>query len=132
MKIQAYLSFSGQCQEAFNFYKSIFGGEIINRQTYEDQKMDIPEQYRNKLQHAELKGKGFHIMGYDASPDTPITHGTNIQMSVDLDDKEKGEDFFRKISSQGKIQTEYQKTSWGAHYGRATDQFGINWMVNAK
>lgn len=132
MKIQAYLSFKGQCQEAFDFYKSIFGGEIINIQTYEDQKMDIPEHYRNKLQHAELKGNGFHIMGYDASPDTPITHGTNIQMSVDLDDKEKGEDFFKKISGKGKIQTEYQKTSWGAHCGRITDQFGINWMVNAK
>lgn len=132
MKIQAYLSFSGQCQEAFDFYKSIFGGEIINRQTYEDQKMDIPEHYRNKLQHAELKGNGFHIMGYDASPDTPITDGTNIQMSVDLGDKEKGEDFFKKITRKGKIQTEYQKTSWGAYYGRVTDQFGINWMVNAK
>lgn len=82
MKIQAYLSFNGQCQQAFDFYQSLFGGEIINRQTYEDQKIDIPEQYRNKMQHAELKGKGFHIMGYDASPDTPITNGTNVQMSI--------------------------------------------------
>ena len=132
MKIQAYLSFSGQCQQAFDYYKSIFGGEVVNRQTYENQEIDIPEHFRNKLQHAELKGNGFHIMGYDASPDTPITNGTNIQMSMDLGDKEKGKDIFKKLSDAGKIQTEFQETNWGAHYGRVTDQFGINWMINVK
>ncbi|GGE44297.1 VOC family protein [Psychroflexus planctonicus] len=132
MKIQAYLSFNGQCQQAFDFYQSLFGGEIINRQTYENQKIDIPEQYRNKLQHAELKGKGFHIMGYDASPDTPITNGTNVQMSIDFDNHEKAKEIFKHLAASGKIQTDFQKTSWGAHFGRITDQFGIGWMINAK
>ncbi len=132
MKIQAYLSFKGQCQEALDFYQSIFGGEIINRQTYDNQKMDIPDHYRNKLQHAELKGKGFHIMGYDASPDTPITNGTNVQMSIDLENEEKGKELFEALGKSGKVHTEFQKTNWGAYYGRITDQYGINWMINAK
>lgn len=132
MNIQAYLSFNGNCQEAFDFYQSIFGGKIINRQTYEDKTLDIPEHYRSKLQHAELMGKGFHIMGYDASPDTPITDGTNIQMSVDLDSEEKGEEVFNALVKGGKVHAKYQKTSWGAYYGRLTDKFGFNWMINAK
>lgn len=132
MKIQSYLSFKGQCQEALSFYQTIFGGEIINKQTYEDKKIDIPEHYRTKLQHAELKGKGFHIMGYDASPDTPVTDGTNIQMSADLENEEKGKELFKALGKGGKVHTEFQKTSWGAYYGRITDQYGINWMINAK
>ena len=132
MKIQAYLSFKGNCQKALDYYQSIFGGKIVNRQDYSDEKIDIPEHYRNKLQHAELKGDGFHIMAYDASPDTPITDGTNIQMSIDLENEEKAKNVFHDLANQGKIQTEFQKTNWGAHYGRVTDQFGINWMINAK
>lgn len=132
MQIQSYLSFSGQCQEALDFYQSIFGGEIINRQTYEHQHTDIPEHYRTKLQHAELKGKGFHIMGYDASPDTPITQGTNIQMSIDMKGKQEAKTIFETLGKDGKIHTEFQNTDWGAYYGRLTDVFGIQWMVNAK
>ena len=132
MQIQSYLSFSGQCQEAFNFYQSIFGGEIINRQTYEGKRIDIPDHFRNKLQHAELKGDGFHIMGYDATPDTPITQGTNIQMSIDLKDKEKAENIFKSLSKEGTTHTEFQKTNWDAYYARLTDIYGIQWMINAK
>lgn len=132
MKIQSYLSFRGQCQEALNFYKSLFGGEIINTQTYEGQEIDIPEDYRQKLQHAELKGSGFHIMAYDASPDTPITDGTNIQMSIDMENDQKAKKMFDELSKNGKVHANFQKTNWGAYYGRLSDQFGIEWMVNSK
>jgi PhnB protein len=132
MKIQSYLSFKGNCQEALNYYQNVFGGEVINRQTYEESNIDIPGNYRNKLQHAELKGNGFHIMGYDASPDTPITDGTNIQMSIDLESEDKGKSLFNELAKGGKVHTPFQKTNWDANYGRITDQFGINWMINAK
>lgn len=132
MKIQSYLTFTGECQQALNFYKNIFGGTIHNRETYEDKEIDIPENYRDKLQHAELKGNGFHIMAYDAAPDTPVTNGTNVQLGVDLNDEKEAEDTFNQLSKGGKVHTPFQKTSWGALYGRCTDQFGINWMVNCK
>lgn len=132
MRIQAYLAFEGNCKEAFNFYQSIFGGRIINRQTYQDEILDIPEHYRDKLQHAELLGDGFHIMGNDASPNAQVTTGTNIQMSIDLDDKDKGQKVFDALLKDGKLLAKYQKTSWGAYYGRLTDKYGFNWMINAK
>lgn len=132
MNVQAYLSFRGNCEEALNFYKECLGGDIINRQTYEDKKIDIPGDYRQKLQHAELKGKNVHFMAYDASPDTPLNSGNQIQMSVDLESMEKTEQLFNRLSEGGQVNTPLQKTSWNAYYGRCKDKYGIHWMVNCK
>ncbi|MDW5288301.1 VOC family protein [Formosa sp. PL04] len=131
MNVQAYFAFQGNCQEALNFYRDIFNAEILNKQTYKDSKVDVPSTYREKLQHAELKGKGIHIMAYDASPDTPINHGNQIHMSVDLNSKEDAEALFGKLSDNGKIHHEFREREWG-YFGRCSDQFGINWMVNSK
>tara|TARA_R110002050_G_scaffold98419_1_gene204611 strand:- start:358 stop:759 length:402 start_codon:yes stop_codon:yes gene_type:complete len=132
MRIEAYLAFKGNCQEAFNFYKDIFGGEIKNIETYEDKAIDIPDIYRAKWQHAELLGKNFTILGYDASPDTPLTDGTNMHLGVDMDSADEAKNTFEQLSKAGKVHTSFQKTSWGAQYGRCTDKYGINWMINYK
>ena len=130
MKVQSYLAFNGNCQEALNFYGELFNAEIQNRVSYEDKKIDVPSSYRNKLQHAELKGKGVHFMAYDASPDTPINHGNQIHMSVDLQDSDKAENLFNELSKGGQVHHDFREREWG-HFGRCTDRFGINWMVNA-
>lgn len=132
MNINAYLAFKGNCEEAMKFYSNCLGGEIINTQSYKDSSMDIPESYRNKLEHAELKGKGFHIMGYDASPDRPLNNGNKIHLSIDLNDEERAEELFNKFSESGIINHSFQKKDWGAMYGRCTDKFGIHWMINCK
>jgi len=129
MKVQAYLSFKGNCQEALNFYADLFDGKVINRQTYEDKEIDIPSNYRDKLQHAELKGNNVHFMAYDASPDTPLNNGNQMYMSIDASNKNEGQDLFDKLSSQGKIHHNYREREWG-YFGRCTDKYGINWMVN--
>lgn len=130
MKVQSYLAFNGNCQEALNFYGDLFNAEVQNRISYEDKKIDVPSSYRNKLQHAELKGKGVHFMAYDASPDTPINHGNQIHMSVDLQDTEEAENLFNELSKGGQVHHNFREREWG-HFGRCTDRFGINWMVNA-
>lgn len=132
MKVQPYLAFKGECNNALEFYQSVLGGNIVNKQTYNDVEADIPESYRNKLQHAELKGDGFHLMAYDASPDTPLTNGTNVNISIDVDDKQKASDLFDKLSKNGSVHTPFQKMSWDGHYGRCSDQYNISWMVNYK
>jgi PhnB protein len=129
MNVQAYLAFGGNCQEALNFYSKLFNAKIINRQTYQDKKIDVPSSFRQKLQHAELKGKGLHFMAYDASPDTPINHGNQINMSVDLKDKNHAEEIFNELSDGGQIHHNFMKREWG-YFGRCTDRYGINWMVN--
>ncbi|MEH6704650.1 VOC family protein [Galbibacter orientalis] len=131
MKVQSYLAFNGNCQEALNFYGSLFNATITNKQTYENVKSDIPSSYRTKLQHAELKGNGVYFMAYDASPDTPINKGNQIHMSVDSADKAQAEEVFKKLASDGQIHHEFEEREWG-YFGRCTDKFGINWMVNYK
>lgn len=132
MRITAYLSFDGQCQQAANFYTSIFGGKITLKKTYKDAKIDIPESYFEKIQHLEIKSKNFHLMMYDATPDTPHTNGNNIHLAVDVDSKQELEDVFNQLSATGTVHTPLQKTSWNAMYGRCTDQYNIHWMINYK
>ena len=130
MKVQSYLAFNGNCQEALNFYGELFNAKVENRITYEDKKIDVPSSYRSKLQHAELKGKGVSFMAYDAAPDTPVNSGNQIHMSIDLDSKEEAADVFKTLSESGIIHHEFREREWG-YFGRCTDKYGINWMVNA-
>jgi PhnB protein len=129
MKVQAYLAFNGNCLEALNFYGDLFNADVKNKITYEDKKVDVPQSYRKKLQHAELKGKHVNLMAYDASPDTPLTQGTNIHISVDLNDVEEAEDIFKSLCNGGALHEDFTEREWG-YFGRCTDKFGINWMVN--
>lgn len=129
MEIQAYLAFKGNCQEALNFYSDLFEAKVYNRITYEDKEMDVPGSYRKNLQHAELKGKGVHFMAYDASPDTPLNHGNQVHMSIDCKSLSEAEKFFNALSEGGQTHHEFREREWG-HFGRCTDKFGINWMVN--
>lgn len=129
MDIQAYLAFNGNCQEALNFYSELFNADVKNKITYEDKKIDVPLSYRKKLQHAELVGKGVHIMAYDATPDTPLTSGTKIHLSVDLTDVDEARDVYENLCNKGIKHEDFSEREWG-YFGRCTDQFGINWMVN--
>ena len=130
MKVQAYLAFGGNCQEALNFYANCFKANIKNRQTYADKKIDVPSAFRDRLQHAELHGDGVNFMAYDAAPDTPLTHGTKQHMSIDVKDKKEAEALFNKLSSGGRVHHELKEREWDALYARFTDRYGINWMIN--
>lgn len=132
MKIQPYLSFRGNCMQAFSFYKDLFGGQTQNKETWEGKSVDIPESYRDNIQHIELKGSGFHFMGYDASPDTVLNKGNTTCMSIDLDSREEADRLFNELSKGGTKNENMYESSWGAYYGRCTDQFEITWMINAK
>ena len=129
MKIQAYLSFNGNCHDALNFYSDLFDAKIVNKQTYEDAKIDIPASFKTKLQHAELKGNNIHFMAYDASPDTPLNVGNQMHMSIDAVSESEGKELFHKLSNNGKVHHDYQEREWG-YYGRCTDEYGTNWMIN--
>ena len=132
MKLQPYLSFKGNCQQAFNFYKNVLGGNLRNKETWEGKSEDIPESYRNNIQHIELQSGGVTLMGYDASPDTPLNNGNNICLSIDLEDRKEAEELFEALSNGGTIHTPMHESSWDAYFGRCSDQFDIMWMINAK
>ena len=69
-------------------------------------------------------------MAYDAAPDTPLTEGNQVQLSVDLESKEETDELFEKLSAGGQVVTQLQETSWNAYYGSLRDQYGVTWMLN--
>ena len=130
-----YLNFPGNTEEAFNFYKSVFGGEFTALQRFGEtpaaDKLSANE--KNKLMHIALPiGKGNVLMGTDAleSMRHKLTFGSNFNISIEAESKEEAKRIFDKLSAGGKIEQPIEDEFWGAYFGMFTDRFGIRWMVN--
>lgn len=134
--INVYLNFMGNTEEAFNFYKSVFGGEFlggINRfkNTPDGDKLSATDQ--DKVMHVALPiGNGNVLMGTDLleSAGHKLIRGNNYSISINADSKEEADNFFTKLSEGGKIEMPIADTFWGAYFGMFSDKFGIQWMVN--
>lgn len=133
--INPYLNFKGNTEAAFNFYKSVFGGEFMVLQRFKDtpEADKIPANEREKIMHVSLPiGKGNVLMGTDAleSMGQQLTVGNNFYISINAESKDEAEKLFNGLSAGGKIEMPLQDVFWGAYFGMFTDKFGIQWMVN--
>lgn len=132
--INPYLTFNGNCEEAFNFYKSVFGGEFPYIGRFKDMPSDKPvdESEANRIMHVSLPiGEGTLLMGSDTSKQMgDVTAGNNFAISINANSKEEADRLFNGLSSGGKVTMPMNDTFWGAYFGMFTDKFGINWMVN--
>jgi len=133
--INPYLNFAGNTEEAFNFYKSVFGGEFITFQRFKDTPHggNVPENEKNKIMHVALPiGKGNVLMGTDAleSMGQKLAVGDNFSIAIIPENKAEAEKLFNGLSAGGKVTMPLQDTFWGAYFGMFTDKFGIQWMVN--
>lgn len=133
--IQPYLNFQGNAEEAFNFYKSVFGGEFLNVMRYEDtadgDKLTTEE--KEKMMHISLPlTNGTILMASDvpSSMGMTINQGNNFFLSIDTDTKEEADNLFELLSDGGKVEMPMQNTFWGAYFGMLCDKFGIQWMVS--
>ncbi len=133
--VNPYLSFNGTCEEAFNFYKSVFGGDLayVGRYSEMPAEYGVTESDKNKIMHISLPiSKETVIMGADASGafggDTKP--GSNFSVSINTDSEEEARKLFNGLSSGGQITMPFDKTFWGSLFGMVTDKFGINWMVS--
>lgn len=130
-----YLNFPGNTEEAFNFYKSVFGGEFSMVQRFGDTPHgdQMPEGERNKIMHISLQvAPGFYIMATDAleSQGFTVTMGNNSYIALMPDSRDQASEWFNGLSAGGKVAMPLQDTFWGAYYGSFTDKFGVQWMVN--
>jgi len=131
-----YLTFNGNCEEAFNFYKSIFGGTFTHISRFgEMPKSDdykVPETDENKIMHVSLPIGTSILMGSDTGGDWAPTfvQGNNFSVSITPKSKQEAETLFNGLSKDGQVTTPLHNTFWGAYFGMFTDKFGINWMVN--
>ena len=133
--INPYLNFIGNTEEAFNFYKSVFGGEFAVLQRFKDtpEKDKIHQADQEKLMHVALPiGQGNVLMGTDAleSMGHKLTTGTNISLSIGTNSEEEANILFGKLCEGGQITMQLEKTFWGDYFGMVTDRFGIQWMVS--
>ncbi|MGH8763460.1 MAG: VOC family protein [Nitrosospira sp.] len=132
--VNPYLTFDGNCEEAFNFYKSVFGGEFIPIVRIKDvpSEQPVPEGEGEKIMHVSLPiGQGTILMASDR-PETfgPLTMGDNFSISINPESEEEATDLFNGLSVGGRVTMPLQKTFWNAYFGMFTDKFGIQWMVN--
>lgn len=133
--INPYLNFKGNTEEAFNFYKSVFGGEFLVVQRFKDtpEADRVPTAEANKIMHISLPiGKGNVLMATDAleSMGHSVTMGSNFHLSLSPDSEKEAEKLFSGLSAGGKVTVPLAKTFWNAYFGMFTDKFGISWMVN--
>lgn len=134
--VNTYLTFNGNCRKAFEFYRSIFGGEFSSISTFGE--MPTQEGYKmskndtNKIMHVALPiSKETALMGSDTSENyDKATFGDNFSISIQTDTKEEADRLFNALSEKGKKTMPMDHTFWGSYFGMLKDQFGINWMVS--
>ena len=131
-----YLNFQGNTEEAFEFYRSVTGGEFHGSvMRFSDTPMadQLPEEDRNKVMHVGLLlGGGTMIMGTDAleSMGQTVKFGNNSYICLGPESMEEGEKLFNGLSEGGVVEQAFEKMFWGDYFGTFTDKFGVQWMVN--
>ena len=135
--VNVYLNFDGQCEEAFSFYKSVFGGEFsyIGRfnEMPQDENNKLSESDGNKIMHVSLPiSAETNLFGSDTvgawSP--KLVQGNNYSISINASSKEEADRLFNGLSAGGQVTMPLENTFWGAYFGMFVDKYGINWMVN--
>ena len=135
-KLNTYLNFTGNTEEAFNFYKSVFGGEFASIVRFKDMPMqgvNISREDENKIMHIGLPiGNDNVLMATDAleSLGQKLVQGNNVYISVHPESKEEADRIFNALSASGTIEMPLADQSWGDYYGSFKDKFGVQWMVN--
>ena len=137
-KLSPYLTFPGNCEEAFNFYKSVFGREFLYVGRFSDMPSDegyeIPDYKMNKIMHIALPiGKDMLLMGSDSGEDWgsgALSVGNNVSLSITAETKEQADRYFESLCSQGKMTMQIGDVFWGSYFGMCTDRFGVSWMVS--
>lgn len=131
-----YLNFNGNCEEAFNFYKSVFGGEFTYIGRFggmpSSEDYTVPETDKNKVMHVSLPIGSSVLMGSDVGGDwaPSFKQGNNFAVSISAHNKEEADRIFNFLSTDGQITMPLMHTFWGDYFGMLTDKFGVNWMMS--
>lgn len=133
--VNPYLNFKGNTEDAFNFYKSVFGGEFAVLQRFKETPHgeNMSDIDKEKIMHVALPiGKNITLMATDVleSMGQTLTPGDNVSLAISPESQEEAEQIFNALSEGGKITMPLEKMFWGAYFGMLSDKFGIQWMVN--
>jgi PhnB protein len=138
-RVSTYLNFARNTEEAFNFYKLVFGTEFdgeINRMSEvppQEGQPPLAEEDKDLVMHVALPILGGHIlMGTDApeSMGFTVNFGNNMYINLEPDTRTETDKLFKALSEGGKVEMEMQEMFWGDYFGSCTDKFGVHWMFN--
>ena len=134
-KLNSYLNFDGQAEEAFDFYKSIFGGEFlggIHRMGNAPGTENLSENSKNRVMHIALPIGNDLLMASDIIPEfgQTLTIGNSNYISIFPDSREEANRIFNALSDGGIVEMPLEDQFWGDYFGSFQDKFGISWMVN--
>jgi PhnB protein len=131
--LNPYLNFSGNAEEALNFYKSVFGGDFPMMMRFKDS----PPEYRGasgeeeKIMHVSLPVGGSVLMASDMPEQYgKTTAGNNFSISVSTKSKEEADQIFNGLSAGGQATMPMSNTFWGSYFGMLKDKYDIQWMVS--
>ena len=137
-RVSTYLNFTGNTEEAFLFYKSVFGGDFapggimrFGDIPASEEMPPMKEENKNLVMHIELAIVGGHVlMGTDApeSMGFKINFGNNIHINLELDTRAETKKYFNALSKGGTVTQNLEDMFWGAYFGSCIDRFGVHWM----
>jgi PhnB protein len=135
MKVNPYLNFNGNTEEAFEFYRSVFGGEFVDVMRFRDfgdNPMGVPQEELDKIAHIALPlGIDNLLMATDnlESWGKALTVGNNFYIAIESETTGEAARLFDALSHGGQVEMELQQTEWAEKYGTCTDRYGVQWMV---
>jgi PhnB protein len=133
MQVNPYLFFEGRCQEAFEFYAELLGGQIEAMLTYEGTPVadDVPAEWRSKIIHARMVVGNQVLMASDAPPDRQQKL-EGFSVNINVDSPAEAERIFNALKENGTVTMPFGETFWSQRFGMLVDRFGIPWMVNCE
>jgi len=134
--VNTYLTFNGNCEEAFNFYKVAFKSEVNVIHRFKDMpgdsKYKLKEEEMERVMHISLPIGKTILMGSDTGGEwaSSFKQGNNFSVSINTDEKEEADRLFNELAVDGIVMMPMENTFWGSYFGMFTDKFGIQWMVS--
>jgi PhnB protein len=128
MRLANYLFFTTQCEAALSFYTECGLGQVTVLMRHGD--LDIPvqdEAMAGKVMHARFEGPGVLFFASDNHDAEPMRGSSHILV---MDDRSKTRDLFGKLAEGGRVTTPLAMQPWGSYYGKLTDKFGVQWMLD--
>jgi PhnB protein len=130
-KINTYLTFSGNCREAMNFYKDCLGGDLTLQTIGESPLADkMPPQMKESILHATLTKGALILMASDMVGEKGLIRGTSVSMMLNCSSEEEIKNFYEKLSEGGERTHPLEISFWGALFGDLTDKYGNQWLLH--
>ena len=134
--VSIYLNFNGNAEEAFNFYKSVFGGEFTNITRFRDiasPEFPVSEKEADKIMNIALRIYKSHVLMGNDVPEIMGRTNENENRSkimISTESREEAENIFNGLSAGGQIEMPMEENPWGSYFGMFRDKYGVEWMVD--